>query len=312
MTRSDDRINRRTALAHLTAATMFAAGAAKAQRPDPSLAQIKTTDLGGKTYMLEGQGGNILVVVGDDGIIMVDAEFATLHDKIKIAVAENSNLPIKYLIDTHFHGEQTGGNAPFHRDGAIIVAQDNVRVRLLAGTTNGLNYNKSPPAHRDAIPTETYVGGTKTVEVRGRHVLLTHATNAHTDGDSWVYLADANVIFTGDLFYNNGRYPTIDYANGGDIRGMVRANEAFLKLANPETKIASSRGGAVAGKAQVTEFRDMLARARDRMAAMVGKGMTEDEALAAEPFADLDAKWAGNERDSANFIRMAYNSFKRS
>jgi glyoxylase-like metal-dependent hydrolase (beta-lactamase superfamily II) len=312
MTRIDDRrINRRTALVQLTA-TMLGAGAAKAQRPDPSLAQIRTADLGHKTYMLEGQGGNILVVVGDDGIIMVDAELAPLHDKIKAAITENSNLPIKYLIDTHFHGEQTGGNAPFHRDGAIIVAQDNVRLRLLAGTTNGLSYNKSPPAHSDAIPTETYVGGTKTVRVRGREVLLTHATNAHTDGDSWIYLADANVIFTGDLFYNNGRYPTIDYANGGDIRGMIRANEAFLKLANPATKIASSRGGAVASKAQVSEFRDMLATARDRTAAMIDKGMTEEEAVAAKPFADLDAKWAGNERDSVNFVRMAYNSFKRS
>jgi glyoxylase-like metal-dependent hydrolase (beta-lactamase superfamily II) len=311
MTLINDRINRRIALAQLTAATMLAAGAAKAQRPDPSLAQIKTTDLGRKTYMLEGQGGNILVVVGDDGIIMVDAELAPLHDKIKAAISESSNLPIKYLVDTHFHGEQTGGNAPFHRDGAIVVAQDNVRVRLLAGTTNGLNYNKSPPANPDAIPTETYVGGTKTVEVRGRRVLLTHATNAHTDGDSWIHLADANVIFTGDLFYNNSRYPMIDYANGGDIRGMIRANEAFLKLANAETRIASSRGP-VGGKAQVAEFRDMLATARDRMAAMVEKGMTEEEALAAKPFADLDAKWAGSAQDSVNFIRVTYNSFKRS
>jgi cyclase len=312
MIRIDNWINRRTALVQLTAATMLASGAARAQRPDPSLAQVNTTDLGRKTYMLEGQGGNILVVVGDDGIIMVDAELAPLHDKIKAAITENTNLPIKYLVDTHFHGEQTGGNAPFHRDGAIIVAQDNVRLRLLAGTTNGPNYNSSPPAHSDAIPTETYVGGTKTVVVRGREALLTHAINAHTDGDSWIYLSDANVIFTGDLFYNNSRYPTIDYGNGGDIRGMVRANDAFLKLATAETKIASSRGSAVAGKAQVAEFRDMLATARDRMAAMVGKGMTEGEAQAAKPFADLDAKWAGNDRDSVNFIRMAYNSFKRS
>src|SRR5258708_17272134 len=199
MTRINDAINRRTALVQLTAATVLAVSAAKAQRPDPSLAQIRTTDLGRKTYMPEGQGGNILVVIGDDGIIMVAPELAPLHDKIKVAITENSSLPIKYLVDTRFHGEQTGGNAPFHRDGAIVVAQDNVRVRLLAGTTNGLNYNKSPSAHPDAIPTETYVGGTKTVAVRGREALLTHATNAHTDGDSWIYLADANVIFTGDL-----------------------------------------------------------------------------------------------------------------
>src|ERR1700676_3122267 len=165
MTLINDRINRRIALAQLTAATVLAAGAARAQRPDPALAQIKTTDLGRKTYMLEGQGGNVLVVIGDDGVIMVDAELAPLHDKIKAAIAGNTNLPIKYLIDTHFHGEQTGGNAPFHRDGAIIVAQDNVRLRLLSGTTNGLNYNKTPPAQSDAVPTETYVGGTKIVAV---------------------------------------------------------------------------------------------------------------------------------------------------
>src|SRR6266699_1798787 len=159
MSRIRHRINRRVALAELAAATLFAAGTANAQRPDPAQARIKTTDLGHRTYLLEGQGGNILVAVGDDGIIMVDSEFAPLHDKIKAAVAEVSSEPVKYLIDSHFHGEQTGGNAPFHKDGAIIVAQDNVRVRLAAGTTNGLNGNKTPPAPADAVPTETYIGG---------------------------------------------------------------------------------------------------------------------------------------------------------
>src|SRR5258708_12528174 len=110
--------------------------------------------------MREGEGGNILVVIGDEGIIMVEPELEPLHGKIKAAIMGSSNLPIKYLVDTHFHGEQTGGNAPFHRDGAIIVAQDNVRLRLFAGTTNGLTYNKSPPAHPDPIPTKTYLPGT--------------------------------------------------------------------------------------------------------------------------------------------------------
>src|SRR5260370_39877215 len=125
MTRIDDRINRRTALMQLTAAPMLGAGAAKAQRPDPLLAQIKTTDLGHKTYMLEGQGGNILVVIGDDGIIMVDAELAPLHNKIKAAITETSNLPLKNLVDTHFPGEQTSGNAPVHHDGASMASQRN-------------------------------------------------------------------------------------------------------------------------------------------------------------------------------------------
>jgi cyclase len=300
----------RIALAALAATLVFAGGAI-AQERDFSQVQIKTTELGSNTYMLEGEGGNIAVAVGTNGIIMVDSEFAPLHDKIKTAIGALSDQPIRYLIDTHFHGEQTNGNAPFHRDGVTIVAQDNVRVRLLAGTTNGLNGRKTPPAPADAIPTETYVGGTKTVEVGGRTALLTHATNGHTDGDSWIYFADANVIFTGDLFVNTGRYPMIDFANGGDIRGMIRANDAFLKLANDGTKIASSRGG-LATKPQVADFRAMLVTARDLMAKLVAEGKSEQEVLAAKPFKDLDAKWAANEQASVNFIRMVYNSFKRS
>src|SRR5499426_3999160 len=130
------------AIAALASAAVLSAGAAQAQAPDFSKVEIKTTDLGNKTYMLQGQGGNITVAVGTDGIIMVDSEFAPLHDKIKAAIEKISPQPIKYLIDTHYHGDHTGGNAAFHKDGAIIVAQDNIRTRLAAGTTNGLTGNK--------------------------------------------------------------------------------------------------------------------------------------------------------------------------
>jgi glyoxylase-like metal-dependent hydrolase (beta-lactamase superfamily II) len=242
---------------------------------------------------------------------MVDSQLAPLHDRIKAAIAALSGQPIRYLIDTHFHGEQTGGNALFHKDGAVIVAQDNVRIRLAAGTTNGLNGNKTPPAPADALPSETYIGGSKTVQAGGRTALLTHVTNAHTDGDTAVYFADADVLATGDVFVNSGRYPMIDFGNGGDIRGMIRANEAFLKLANDHTKIVSSRG-APAGKAQVAAFRAMLVTARDRMAELVAAGKSEKDVLALKPFADLDADWAANEQAATNFVRMVYNSFKRS
>ena len=141
---------------------------ANAQQPDFSKVEIKTTDLGNKTYMLEGQGGNITVAIGTDGIIMVDAQFAPLHDKIKAAVEKLSPLPIKYLINTHYHPDHIGGNAAFHKDGATIVAHDNIRVRLAAGTTNPLTGNKVPPIDPAGLPTDTYqVGGTK-VEVGGR------------------------------------------------------------------------------------------------------------------------------------------------
>src|SRR6202051_3605773 len=129
--------------------------------PDFSKVEIKTTDLGDNVYMLEGQGGNITVAVARDGIIMVDGEFAPLHDKIKAAIALVSNQPIKFLINTHFHGDHTGGNEPFAKDGATIVAQDNVKNRLAAGTTNGLTGAKTPPAPKDALPSDTYTNFSK-------------------------------------------------------------------------------------------------------------------------------------------------------
>jgi len=299
----------RLALAALAATTALFVTTANAQ-VDFSKIEIKTTDLGNKTYRLEGQGGNITIAVGTDGIIMVDSQFAPLSAKIKAAIAAISPLPIKYLINTHFHGDHTGGNASFAKDGAIVVAQDNIRVRLAAGTTNGITGAKTPPVPADGLPQETYFGGTRTVEVGGRVAKLTHVTNAHTDGDTWVYFADANVLATGDIF-TNGRYPNIDFANGGGVNGVINAVVAFLKVANDNTKIVPGHGP-LATKSQLTEFRNVLATARDRIRKSYDEGKSEQEVLAAKPLADLDGKWAANEQAAANFVRVVYNSFRRS
>jgi cyclase len=297
--------------AALAGTALLFAGAANAQAPDFSKVEIKTTNLGNKTYMLEGQGGNITVAVGTDGIIMVDSQFAPVHDKIKAAVEKISPLPVKYLINTHYHGDHTGGNALFHKDGATVVAQDNIRTRLAAGTTNGLTGNKTPPQPADTLPTDTYFGGSKTVEVGGRKALLTHVYNAHTDGDTWVYFDDANVLDTGDTFGNTGRYNTIDFANGGDIRGLIRAVDAYIKVSNENTKIVPGHG-ALAKKADFVAWRAMLETSRERIEKLFNEGKTEQEVLAAKPLADLDAKWAANEQQAQNWTRMVYNSFKRS
>jgi len=191
------------------------------------------------------------------------------------------------------------------------VAQDNIRTRLAAGTTNGLTGNKTPPQPADALPTETYFGGSKTVEVGGRKALLTHVYNAHTDGDTWVFLDDANVLDTGDTFGNTGRYNTIDFANGGDIRGLIRAVDAYIKVSNDNTKIVPGHG-ALAKKADLVVWRAMLVTSRERIEKLFNEGKTEQEVLAAKPLADLDAKWAANEQQAQNWTRMVYNSFKRS
>jgi glyoxylase-like metal-dependent hydrolase (beta-lactamase superfamily II) len=297
----------------VVATTLLLAGTAFAQQPaatpppppDFSKVEIKTTDLGDNMYMLEGQGGNITVAVAKDGIIMVDGQYAPLHYKIKAAIATISNQPIKYLIDTHFHGDHVGGNEPFAKDGVTVMAQDNVKNRLAAGTTNGLTGVKTPPVPQGALPSDTYTNFSK-IRLNGRVADLKHIANAHTDGDTYVWFKTANVLSTGDTF-TNGRYPNIDFANGGNIKGMIAAADAYLKLTNAKTRIVPGHGP-VADKAVLTEYRAMLVTARDRMAKLVKDGKSEDDVVAAKPFADLDAKWAPTELASKNFIRVVYHS----
>ena len=302
----------RTGIA-VVATTLLLAGAAYAQQPaattppppDFSKVEIKTTDLGDNMYMLEGQGGNITVAVAKDGIIMVDGQYAPLHDKIKAAIATVSNEPIKYLINTHFHGDHVGGNEPFAKDGATVISEVNVKNRLAVGTTNGLTGVKTPPAAQAALPSKTYTGAFQ-IRLRGRVADLKHIDNAHTDGDTYVWFKTANVLSTGDTF-TNGRYPNIDFANGGNIKGMIAAADAYLKLTNAKTRIVPGHGP-LADKAALTEYRAMLVTARDRMAKLVKDGKSEDDVVAAKPFADLDAKWAPTELASKNFIRVVYHS----
>jgi cyclase len=299
-----------------TAMALLLTGSAIAQQQSPtppaapppvdfSKVEIKTTDLGDNVYMLEGQGGNITVAVAQNGIIMVDGQFAPLHDKIKAAITTLSNLPIKYLINTHYHGDHTGGNESFAKGGVMVVAQINVKNRLAAGTTNGLTGVKTPPAQPDALPGDTYTNFSK-IRLSGRVADLKHIPNAHTDGDTYVWFKTANVLSTGDTF-TNGRYPNIDFANGGNIKGMIAATDAYLKLTNAKSRIVPGHGP-VADKKALTEYRAMLVTARDRMAKLVKDGKTEDEVVAAKPFADLDAKWAPTELASKNFIRVVWHS----
>jgi cyclase len=298
------------------ATVMLMAGSAVAQQappavtpvpppPDFSKVEIKTTDLGDNVYLLEGQGGNITVALAQNGIIMVDGQFAPLHDKIKAAIAVISNLPIKYLVNTHYHGDHTGGNESFAKDGATVVAQVNVKNRLAAGTSNGLTGVKTPPAPQGALPSKTYTETSK-VRLPGRVANLKHIENAHTDGDTYVWFKTANVLATGDTF-TNGRYPNIDFANGGNIKGMIAAADAYLKLTNANSRIVPGHGP-IADRKALTDYRTMLVTARDRMAKLVKDGKSEDEVVAAKPFADLDAKWAPTELASSNFIRVVYHS----
>jgi cyclase len=296
------------------AATVALGALAQAQQlqplgptPDFDKVGIKTTDLGNRTYMLEGEGGNITVAVGDDGVIVVDSQFAPLYGKIKAAIAALTSKPVRYLIITHFHRDHTGGAEAFAKDGAVIVEHENVKTRLADGSRNGLTGNLVPPAPAIALPKETYKD-TMMVQLQGRSAELRYSRDVHTDGDTYVYFADANVLATGDIVFF-GRYPNIDFAYGGSIYGMIRGVDELLNFAKDNTTIVPGHGP-VGTKAMIREYRQMLVVARDRIQKLKTAGKTEDEVVAAKPNADYDAKYKLDERSNGNFVRVVYRSLK--
>lgn len=303
-----------TAWAGIAAVLLFCA-AAMAQPyqpqttppPDFSKTVIHTRDLGHRTYMLEGEGGNIVIAAGDDGVIMVDDEYAPLHDKIKAAIAAITPQPIRYLVLTHFHRDHTGGNEGFARDGATIVAQESVTERLKAGTHSGVTGNVVPPAPDIALPKQIY-SDYLTLQIAGRSAQLTHIANAHTDGDTAVWFADANVLATGDIV-TFGRYPNIDYLYGGSIDGMISGVDAVLGMAKDDTKIVPGHGP-LGTRAMIRGYRAMLVSLRERVRDLMRKGMTEDEVVAARPTADYDAKLHVSAQGAGNFVRVVYRSLK--
>ena len=258
------------------------------QGPDFSKVMIQASDLGHGMTALAGTGGNITVAVGTDGIIMVDTEYAPLHDKIKAKIAELSPLPIKYVIDTHYHGDHTGGNEGFAKDGAIIVAHENVAKRM-ANPPPGANGQPGTPAPKDALPIQTYAGQGTELKIAGQRAELVHLPNIHTDGDTIVFWPDANVISTGDIV-SSSAYPNIDVAVGGGIDGMIAGADFIIAHSDAKTRIVPGHGP-VTDRKGVIAYRSMLKAARDLIAKAKAKGMTEDQVAKANLLADLNKKW---------------------
>src|SRR6185369_12935749 len=220
---------------------------------DFSQVQIKTTKIGGNFYTLEGSGGTIGVLAGPDGVLMVDAQFAPLGDKIVAAIKQISDGRIRFLVDTHVHGDHTGGNEHIAKQGAAILARENLRARLLKPTPQA-NGQPGTPAPPIALPILTY-DSPIVIHMNGEDVQLVPVPVAHTDGDTMVYFPNANVIMTGD-FYRSLGYPNIDRANGGTMNGMLAGFDAIVKTGRPDTKIIPGHG-AIVDKAAVTAHKQM-------------------------------------------------------
>lgn len=257
--------------------------------------EIKVEKVTENLYMLVGAGGNIGISVGEDGVFMVDDQFAPLSKKIQAAIATISDKPIKFLMNTHFHGDHTGGNANFEAKGAMIVAQENVRKRLAANTDEGL-------------PVITF-SEDATFYMNGNDIFLTHVHNAHTDGDALVYFTQSNVLHTGDTFFN-GRFPYIDLKRGGSLDGDIAAAKKGLMIINDNTKVIPGHG-ALGTKADYQAYHDMLAGIKTNVSKAIAEGKTEDQVAAMETLTSqwiTDAETEGQFIDGEKMRRTAYQS----
>jgi len=279
------------------AAAAALATPALAQR-DFSSVEITTTEVSDGIYMLEGAGGNIGLSVGDNGAFVIDDQFAPLSEKIMAAIRSVTDKPVEFVLNTHHHGDHTGGNEAFGEAGAYIVAHDNVRKRL----------NDNDDIAGVALPVITF-SESATFHRNGQEIHVFHPDNAHTDGDAIVFFRTANVVHMGDVFFAQ-RYPYIDIGSGGGINGYIAALETAAALMDAETKVIPGHGP-LSAKTDIEATAAMLKDVRTRVQALIDEGLDEDAAAAADPLADLNDDWGWAFIDGERMTRAAYQSLSQ-
>lgn len=291
-----------------SAAALLCAAHALAQEQDFSKVEIRTIPLANGLYMLMGEGGNMALSTGPDGSVLVDTEYAPLNAKINAAVRAAGGGDIKFVINTHWHGDHTGGNEPLGKAGALIVGHDNVRVRMSTEQFMAAFNQRIPPSPAAALPTVTFPSRA-TFHWNGNTVNVFHVENAHTDGDSIVHFTNLNVVHTGDTFVKD-QFPFIDVSSKGSLNGFIAASEAVLAMTNADTKIIPGHGE-LATRADYQRFHDMLVKVRANIKTLIDQGKSEDEVVAAKPTAEFDAAWGKGFMNGESFTRYAYQSLKR-
>ncbi|QJR09426.1 hypothetical protein DSM104443_00470 [Usitatibacter rugosus] len=249
-----------------------------AAQQDFSKIEIKTQKLNASTYMLTGAGGNIGVCVGDDAVFVVDDQYAPMAPKIQAAIAALSPKPVTFILNTHWHGDHTGGNETFGKSGAIIVAHENVRRRMSSEQFIALFNSKVPASPKAALPVVTFTSDIA-FELNGETIRGVHVARAHTDGDTIVHFVKGDVVHMGDTFFN-GMYPFIDGSSGGTPEGIVAAADKVLAMVTDKTQIIPGHGP-VASKADLQAYRDMVATTSGRVKQMIKDGKKLEEIKAA-------------------------------
>jgi cyclase len=274
-------------------------------RAQMSAIPLETTKLRENIYLLSGPGGNMVVLTGTDGKILVDSSFAGVAPKIKTAMDGMGGAPLKMLINTHWHFDHTDGNEAMHEAGAVIVAHENTRKRLSTPqdiAAFGLHFDPSPAG---ALPQQTFTDGTK-LYFNGEELTLAHFAPAHTDSDIYVRFEKGNVLHMGDVWFG-GTYPFLDASTGGNINGMIAGSARGLSLADGDTKIVPGHGP-VGGKADLAKTHEMLVTVRDRVQKLKAAGKSQQEAVAAKPTADLDGTWGKGMVNGDFFVPLVYST----
>jgi Zn-dependent hydrolases, including glyoxylases len=281
-----------SALGGAPLASQSPASPAQPAQQDFSQVEIKTTKITDSIFALEGQGGRIGVLVGPDGVLMVESQFAPLGEKILAAIGKISNGRIRFLVNSHFHPDHSGGNEVFVKQGAILVGRKQLRTRLA---------ESSPPAA--ALPVITYER-TMMFHLNGEEVELFAMPDAHTDGDTGVYFHQSDVLMTGDVFRSFG-FPNIDLASGGTLEGMLESLDEMIKMAGPNTRVVPGHGP-ITDRAGLMAHRDMILTIRDRVAQMIKERKTLEQVVAAKPTADYDERIGNVVATADRFVGQVY------
>jgi cyclase len=255
-------------------------------------------------YMITGDGGNIGLFIGGDGTFLIDDQFAPLTEKIVEAIKSVGGDYPKFLINTHYHGDHTGGNEKLGKEGTLIFSHDNVRERLKTGSFIKAFNMKRAGVVQEGLPVVTFSKDIS-FHLNGDTVRAVHVPHAHTDGDSFIYFKEANVIHAGDFFFN-GFYPFIDVTHGGSLRGMIKAVDKVLSMADDSTKIIAGHGP-MGDKKQLTSYRQMLETAYDRLKKLKAEGKSAKQAVAAKPLADLEETWGDGLFKGDQWIELIYS-----
>ncbi len=291
----------------LLAFCLFTSTLVYAHNHDNEDVKITTTEVAKGIYMLQGKGGNIGFSVGEDGIFIIDDQFAPLTKKIKAAIADVSKKEIKFLLNTHWHYDHTGGNENLGKDGVIIISHDNVRKRLATDSYIKAFDKTVPSLQKVGLPIITF-NDAMTFHINNETVEVVYQKNAHTDGDSIIIFKDANVIHTGDVYFN-GFYPFIDESSKGSVEGVIHSVNYILSQANDDTKIIPGHGK-LSNKKELTYYRDTLVELNKRMKKLIAEGKTLEEVMSLKPFSDYDKTLGGGFLPPEAFLKIFYGVVK--